>query len=105
MDGPGIVATTLSWPSIPDRFGNVWQYHSRSDHHSKAACWGVLFDLLTESALLRQHASAGKVAFGVNHEMSDFHTKRKKNLDLVVCRPGTPDSVPAPDAQLRWPRR
>jgi hypothetical protein len=91
MDGPNLVAEALSWPSIPDKFGNMWQYHSRSDRHSKVVCWGVLYDLLGESALLRQHVADGKVAFGINHEMSDFHTRRKKNLDLVICRPGTSD--------------
>jgi hypothetical protein len=29
----------------------------------------------------------GKVVFGVNHEMRDFSTGRKKNLDLVLARP------------------
>jgi hypothetical protein len=90
VDGPGLVAEALSWPRIPDKFGNLWQYHSRSDRHSKVACWAILFDLLEESATLRRHVEQDKVGFGVNHEMSDFHTRRKKNLDLVICRPGTP---------------
>ena len=30
-----------------------------------------------------------KVIFGVNHEMGDYRTGRRKNLDLVVARPGT----------------
>lgn len=64
-----------------------WQYHSRSDSHSKVACWGVLFDLLQHSALLQRHADAGTVVFGVNFEMRDFGTGRKKKLDLVVARP------------------
>jgi hypothetical protein len=89
MDGPDIVAHTLSWPAIPDKFGNVWQYHPRSDRHSKVACWAVFFDLLQNSALLRRHVTDGKVVFGVNHEMSDFKTRRRKKLDLVVARPGT----------------
>ncbi len=89
MDGPGIVAHTLTWPAIPDKFGNIWQYHGRSDRHSKTACWAVMFDLLQNSALLRQHVADGKVVFGVNHEMSDFKTRRRKKLDLVVARPGT----------------
>ena len=96
MDGPSLVAEALSWPNIPDKFGNMWQYHSRSDRHSKIACWGVLYDLLAESAVLRHHVADGKVGFGINHEMSDFHTRRKKNLDLVICRPGTSDLTRAP---------
>lgn len=89
MDGPAIVVRTLTVPGVPDKFGNRWQYHSRSDRHSKVACWGVLFDLLVTSAQFRRHVEEHKVVFGVNHELRDFKTRRKKNLDLVVARPGT----------------
>ncbi len=65
----------------------MWQYHSRSDLHSKVACWGTLFDLLNQSAVLREHAREGRVIFGVNFEMRDFVTGRKKKLDLVIARP------------------
>jgi hypothetical protein len=88
VDGPEIVALTVSVPSIEDRFGNVWQYHSRSDYHSKVACWAILFDLMRESSVLRRHVQDDKVIFGLNHEMQDFRTGRKKNLDLVVARHG-----------------
>jgi len=88
MDGPEILARTMSVPSITDEHGNIWQYHSRSDRHSKVACWVTLFDLLQHSALLRRHVAAGKVAFGVNHEFADFRTRRRKKLDLVLHRPG-----------------
>lgn len=67
--------------------GKKYQYHSRSDRHSKVACWGILFDLLLSSESLRRHVSAGKVAFGINHEMRDFRGNRKKNFDLVLCTP------------------
>lgn len=92
MDGPAIVVRTLSVPSIPDQFGNRWQYHSRSDRHSKVACWAVLFDLLVTSAQFRRHVGEEKIVFGVNQELRDFKTRRKKNLDLVVARPGTPEA-------------
>ena len=87
MDGPSILVTSLSVPRVRDRQGRVWQYHSRSDLHSKVACWGALFDLLEQSALLRAHAGQGRVIFGVNFEMRDFATGRRKKLDLVVARP------------------
>ena len=64
-----------------------WQYHPRSDHHSKVACWGILFDLLLCSDLLREHIAEGRVAFGINHRMVDHTNNRPKNLDLVLCRP------------------
>jgi len=92
MHGPSILVRTLSKVSRRDRYDNAWQYHSRSDHHSKVACWGVIFDLLAANALLRRHVDAGVVCFGINHEMRDFVHDRKKNLDLVLC---TPASEPA----------
>lgn len=69
--------------------GTLWQYHPRSDHHSKVACWGILFDLFERSKLLRDHVSRGEIVFGINHEMRDFRTGRKKDLDLVLARPGS----------------
>jgi hypothetical protein len=88
MNGPAILARTLSSTNIRDRYQNDWQYHSRSDHHSKIACWGVIFDLMVSTPLLRRHVRSGAVCFGINHEMRDFVHDRKKNLDLVLCTPG-----------------
>lgn len=90
MHGPAILVRTLSKPNTTDRYKNSWQYHSRSDHHSKVACWGVVFDLLASTPLLRRHVEAGTVCFGINHEMRDFVHDRKKNLDLVLCTPNGP---------------
>lgn len=89
MYGPGLLVRTLSNSSIEDRYGNQWQYHSRSDHHSKIACWGIVFDLLRSCPLLRRHIERGAVSFGINHEMRDFVHDRKKNLDLVLCTPSS----------------
>lgn len=85
MFGEAILARSISAARIKDAHGNVWQYHSRSDRHSKMACWAVLFDLLQTCALLRDQVAAGKVGFGINHEMRDYKQDRKKNLDLVLC--------------------
>jgi hypothetical protein len=89
MDGPGILARSMSTPRITDKFGNAWQYHSRSDQHSKVACWALLFDLLRHCPLLREHVANGKIGFGINHEMRDFKNNRSKYLDLVICTPGS----------------
>lgn len=89
MHGPAILCRSLSTASRTDRFGNAWQYHSRSDHHSKVACWGIVFDLLRSNSLLRRQVEAGKVVFGINHEMRDFVHDRKKDLDLVLCTPSS----------------
>jgi hypothetical protein len=87
--GPEVFARTISVPTRVDEFGNRWQYHSRSDHHSKVACVLILLDLLENCPALAAHVRAGKIAFGINHEMRDFTHNRRKNLDLVVCTPAT----------------
>jgi hypothetical protein len=87
MYGERILARSLSAGAIADKFGNTWQYHSRSDRHSKIGCWGVLFDLILTCPLLRAHTANGTVAFGINHEMTDFVSSRRKYLDLVICTP------------------
>lgn len=89
MHGPHILARFLQVPGTPDKYGNEWQYNSRSDRHSKVGCWGVAFDLLTASSRLRTHAAEGKVVLGVNHSMTDFATGRRKKLDLVIARPAS----------------
>jgi hypothetical protein len=83
-----LLVSSLSRPTITDKFGNLLQYHSRSDRHSKVACWAIALDLMITSSLLRSHVEAGKVVLGVNHTMRDFATGRKKDLDLVIARPG-----------------
>jgi hypothetical protein len=100
--GPEIIARTLSEPRPIGPSKTMWQYHSRSDHHSKLSCWAIAFDMLSTSSLLRQHVAAGKVTIGVNHEMVDFKSRRKKNLDLVIARPSdAPTSTrPATLAEL-----
>jgi hypothetical protein len=95
--GPQIITRTLSAAARPDQAGNRWQYQSRSDHHSKVACWAIAFDLLAESKTLRKHISAGVVTFGINRRLNDFETGKKKDLDLVVARaPGSDPAGAAP---------
>lgn len=89
MHGPDIFVRSLSVPGITDKTGQVWQYHPQSDRHSKILCWGLLFDLLAQSSVLQRQMAEGSVVFGVNHEMRDFETGRRKNLDLVLARPGS----------------
>jgi hypothetical protein len=89
MYGPDILARFLEVPGKPDNYGNRWQYHPRSDRHSRVGCWGVALDLLTQSSLLRSHVEQGKLVLGVNHAMRDYATSRQKKLDLVVARPAS----------------
>lgn len=87
--GPHIIARSLSRATAGANgyaFGNTWQYHPRSDRHSKIACWAVFFDLLLRGGALYRQVRDGTVAFGINHEMRDYTHDRKKDLDLVICR-------------------
>lgn len=87
MLGPEIIVRSMTAQRITDKFGNAWQYHPRSDSHSKFTCWAVMFDLLLNCALLRRHAADGKVGFGINHKMTDFVSGQLKALDLVITIP------------------
>jgi hypothetical protein len=81
MRGPAILARTMSTATTRGRGERAWQYHSRSDTHSKVACWTLLFDLLLECDALRSAAAAGGVGFGINHVMVG---PINKTLDLVL---------------------
>ena len=87
MRGPEIIVRSMTAQRIPGQYGNLWQYNSWSDNHSKITCWAVLFDLMRRSPLLRQHAEQGKVAFGINHILTDFSSGRPKSLDVVISMP------------------
>lgn len=93
MRGPEIIARSITQAEIADKYGNLWQYHSRSDRHSKVACWVIAFELIQACPLLREHMADGKVVLGVNHTLRDFQTQRKKDLDLVIAQPAA--EVPA----------
>jgi hypothetical protein len=82
MRGPAIISRALSVPLVRDQFGCTWQYHPRSDRHSKVACWAVIYDLMQSSRLLRKHVSQGKVTFGINRQLNDWETGKRKNLDM-----------------------
>lgn len=81
MLGPTILARAMSVATKRGKDAKAWQYHSRSDGHSKVACWTVLFDLLCECDVLRKHAELGLIGFGINHVMVG---PINKTLDLVV---------------------
>ena len=89
MHGPKILVDSMvpkAGAPKPYKHGNLWQYHPRSDHHSKVACWGLCLDLLIHCSLLRSHAEHGLVGFGLKMRCGTSR-REKKNLDLVICRP------------------
>lgn len=86
MDAPDIILRTINVATVKGKTG-MWQYHSRSDHHSQVTSWAVMFDLLQQSSTLQKHVADDKVTFGVNHALYNYVTQRPKKLDLVICRP------------------
>lgn len=103
MRGPGILARTMSIATTRGSSTRAWQYHSRSDHHSKVACWSILFDLLLECDVIQAAAKDGRIGFGINHVMVG---PINKTLDLVITRvaPSRPDRPRGSFADLvdRW---
>jgi hypothetical protein len=81
MLGPGILARSMSRATVRGNGDTAWQYHSRSDIHSKIACWALMFDLLNRCDVLRSAAEKGKIGFGINHVMVG---PINKTLDLVI---------------------
>ena len=79
--GPHILARTMSRPTVRGKGASAWQYHSRSDTHSKVACWTLLFDLMAQCDVLRDAARHDKIGFGINHVMVG---PINKTLDLVI---------------------
>lgn len=90
MSAVDIFVATNTVPTLgagkPFAHGRTWQYHPRSDRHSKTACWAILFDLFSGSTLLQQHAAAGKIGVGINHAVLNTSTGKEKNLDFVIQR-------------------
>ncbi|MGN2252527.1 hypothetical protein ACFWZ4_04075 [Frateuria sp. GZRe12] len=83
MLGPQILVRTLSIPTRRGKAQGAWQYHPRSDVHSKIACWTLLLDCLLECDALYEDARAGKIGFAINHLMVG---PINKTLDLVLTR-------------------
>jgi hypothetical protein len=64
-------ARFVAWLSAyqkTDRHGHTYMYHFRSDAHSVELCYLILEDLVAACPLVRTHALADKVAYGINVE-------------------------------------
>lgn len=83
MIGPNVLVRTMSVANVGRKGGALWQYQSRSDRHSKVACWTVLLDLLVACEPFRRDAARGKIGFRINSVMVG---PINKTLDLVVTQ-------------------
>lgn len=87
MLGPEIICRTMSRQRLYGKGDDarLWQYHSRSDYHSKVAAVALMIDLMLESPELRAHIAAGEVGYSVNPKLRD-RANREKTLDMRFAR-------------------
>lgn len=78
---------------VGKKCGHTYRYHSRSDSHSKAMSLYVLDDLLDRSVVLRTHAAAGKVVYGVNLKYTWVNSAKEKTIDLAIGVPAEGEVV------------
>jgi hypothetical protein len=83
MLGPELLVRTLSVPTLRGASSTKWQYHPRSDVHSKIACWTLLLDCFLECDALHDDARSGRIGFKINYTMVG---PINKTLDLVLTR-------------------
>jgi hypothetical protein len=84
MDAPADFAAWLATHEHRDpTYGWVYRYHPRSDAHSVALCKLVLRDLVEACPLLREHALANKVVYGINARHT-FPNGKRKTRDLAI---------------------
>jgi hypothetical protein len=75
------------------------QYHSRSDEHSKVLGEFIVEDLLDTCPLLRDQASRGEIAYGINYAFR-WRNGKAKTLDLVLGVP-TIQNAPPEGSRIR----
>ena len=83
--GPTLLTGAMSRVSVTDEHGNKWQYHSRSNQHTKVAAYAMLLDLLVDCRELRDQVARGLVGYALNQQL--VGDKRTKTVDLVLGRP------------------
>ena len=66
-----------------DKYGNIYNYHSRSDAHSIALCKMVMEDVLEHCATMREQAAERKIVYGINYPYT-WPSGKAKTLDLAV---------------------
>jgi hypothetical protein len=94
MQAPERFVAWLAERQEEDKHGHVYQYHPRSDAHSNMLCTCIVDDLVIASAVLREHAARGRIAYGINlaHE---WPNKKAKTIDLALGVPRASVSVPS----------
>lgn len=90
MSAPEKLAAWLTAHEHKDpKYGFVYNYHSRSDAHSKAICSFILEDLLEACPVLKEQALTDKIIYEINARHT-FPNGKQKTLDLAI---GTPSKI------------
>lgn len=101
MSAPEDLAAWMATHEHRDKqLPHVYRYHSRSDVHSIVLCELVMRDLLTSCQLLREQASRGEAAYGINVKHIWKTTGKAKALDLAVGVPDKP-ALPVAPGEIR----
>jgi hypothetical protein len=90
MNAPKKFVAWMSANNQPDKFGNTYRYHPRSDSHSKAICEYMVLDLLEHCEVLKEQAASGAVAYGINLGYTSPVSGKRKAFDLAIGTPATP---------------
>ena len=86
MLAPGRFALWLSRNHHTDKLGYTYNYHPRSDVHSKALAEFIWADLLAASHELKEDYLAGRVAYEVNYKYAWPKSRKSKTIDLAIVR-------------------
>jgi hypothetical protein len=69
-----------------DRYGHKYQYHPRSDAHSKVLAGFIWEDLRGRCRAIRSDHQAGRIDYRVNLPYRWPHTAKAKTIDLAIGR-------------------
>ena len=89
LDAPRTFADWLDGHRHQDANGFMYQYHSRSDAHSKELARLIWLDLLTQCPTMRLDHDAGIVRMEVNYRHTWSGTLKSKTIDMAIGTAGT----------------
>jgi hypothetical protein len=69
------------------RLGHTFQYHPRSDAHSKALAAFIWDDLVARCLKIAQHAASGRIVHRINYRHQWPGSGKRKTIDLAVGPP------------------
>lgn len=86
MLAPERFALWLSSNHHTDKLGYTYNYHPRSDVHSKALAEFIWTDLISASSELNEDRLAGRAVYEVNYRYAWPKSGKSKAIDLAIIR-------------------